>query len=233
MTRKTWPRLPSARFESWRQQFEEHRLRHAPTGRHFRATAGYKEQLYYAQGGLEEVTTVGDLGWLAAVDGRLRISQQIVWDAHAAEVLLAAAEGGLEATAEALRNEEHWVIRLERDGKAVDERSDAARWISGVLGTCPENPLIRAEEVWGLWESVVGARRIGDRIRDGLLLELEDSGTARTRMAQALGWSYERFLRHLTGLLDDREDLRRRASAGKVPGVLALDVHRSARQRRG
>lgn len=232
MTRKSWPGKPSSQFERWRVEFEEHRSRHAPTGRNFRVTMDYQHQLYFAQGGLEEATTVGDLEWVAAADGRLARSQQIVWDAHAAQVMEAAASGGLEATAEALREDVHWIRRLERDGQSVDESSDAARWVSGVAGTCPENPLIRAEEIWGLWESVVGARRIGDRIRDELILELEDAGAARTRMSRSLGWSYGRFRRHLEGLLEARDDLRRRARAGKVPGVIGLDVHRSIREKR-
>lgn len=231
MTRKSWPRVPSSQYERWRVEFEEHRSRHAPAGRNFRVTAGYQHQLYFAQGGLEEAATVGDLGWLAAVDGRLARSQQIVWDAHAAQVMEAAASGGLEATAEALREDVHWIRRLERDGQPVDEGSDAARWVSGVVGTCPENPLIRAEEIWGLWEAVVGARRIGDQIRDELILELEDAGAARTRMSRALGWSYDRFRRHLGRLLEAREDLHRRARSGKVPGVIGLDGHRSIREK--
>lgn len=229
---RPWPRTPTPRFERWRDEFVQHREDHAPTGRHFRVTSDYSYQLYGTHGGRSEVTTLDDLGYLAEVEARIARSQRVVWDAHAAEVVSAASEGGLEATAEALREDENWVRRLHRDGQPVDVSSDAARWVSGVLGTCPPNPLIRAEEIWGLWLSVVGARQICNRVRDQLILELVDVGRARTHIARALGWSYERFRRHLARLEDDRAELNRRAAVGQIPGVIGLEIHRATRSGR-
>ena len=230
--RKPWPQTASQRFEDWRDEFERHRSDHAPTGRHFRVTSTYCQQLYGAHGGRTEATTLGDLGDLTALEKRIVQSQQVVWDAHAAEVMAAVREGGLEATAEALREDEQWIRRLHRDGQPVDVSTDAARWVSGVLGTCPANPLIRSEEIWGLWLSVAGARQICVQVRDDLILELVDAGRPRTHLARALGWSYSRFQRHLTRLEEDRTDLDLRAAAGQVPGVIGLESRRSARSER-
>lgn len=226
---RTWPRTPTPRFERWREELASYQEEHAPTGRYFRVTSDYSTQLYGAHGGRSEATTLGDLGHLAEVEARIARSQQVVWDAHAAEVMSAASEGGLEATAEALREDEHWIRRLHRDGQPVDVSTDAARWVSGVLGTCPPNPIIRAEEIWGLWLSVVGARQICTRVRDQLILELVDAGRPRTHVSRALGWSYERFQRHLTRLEEDRVELERRAASGEIPGVIGLEARRSPR----
>lgn len=229
---RPWPRTPTPRFERWRDEFVQHREEHAPTGRNFRVTSDYSYQLYGTHGGRSESTTLADLGCLAEVESRIARSQRVVWDAHAAEVMVAAAEGGLEATAEALREDEEWIRRLHRDGRPVDVSSDAARWVSGVLGTCPPNPLIRAEEIWGLWLSVVGARRICTGVRDQLILELIDAGRPRTHVTRTLGWSYKRFQRHLARLEDDRVELDRRAAVGEIPGVIGLEAHRPAREGR-
>ncbi|UQN31785.1 hypothetical protein [Brachybacterium kimchii] len=228
MTRSNPPKVPTRVFEVWRDAFESHRDRHAPTGRHFRVTRAYQQQLYYAHGGLDAAVTVGDLEWVSRVEARIAESQRIVWDAHAREVLAAIEEGGWEGTAEALRESEEWLHRLRRDGQVVDEGSDAARWIDGVLSTCPPNPLIRAEEVWGLWEAVAGARAISIHLRDQLILELDAAGEARTRIARALGWSYGRFQRHLRALEERRLGLDLRARAGLIPGVMPLESQRSS-----
>lgn len=227
MTSGPWPRGPSPRFEQWRGELDEWREEHTPSGRHFQVTAAYSAQLYYAHGGVDEVSTIGDLTWLARTEAEIRGSQQVVWDVHAREALEAAREGGVEATAEALRESAEWIRRLARDGQPVREGSDAARWADGVLGACPPNPMVRAEEVWGLWESLAAARRMCEGLRDRLLLELEDEGCPRTRMAEGLGWSYSRLRRRLLSLEDERADRVQRARQGEVPGVIDLESRRA------
>ncbi|MGP5307019.1 hypothetical protein [Brachybacterium alimentarium] len=234
MTSGTWPNEPSPRFARWRGEFEEWSEAQAPSGRCFQVTAGCSARLYHAHGGVDEVSVLGDLTWLARTEAAIRASQQVVWDIHAREVLEAAREGGLEATAEALRESTEWICRLARDGQPVREWHDAARWASEVLGACPPNPLVRGEEVWGLWESLAAARHTCEALRDQLLLELEDEGHPRTRMADGLGWSYSRLLRRLGRLEDERADRIQRARQGEVPGVIDLESRRaSSRERRG
>lgn len=234
MTSGPWPREPSPTFALWRGELYEWREAHAPSGRHFQVTAANSAQLYYAHGGVDEVGTVADLTWIARTGKQIKGSQQVVWDVHAHEVLEAAREGGIEATAEALRESNEWIRRLASDGQPVKEGNDAARWASGVMGTCPPNPMIRAEEVWGLWESLAAARRTCEGLRDRLLLELEDEGFPRTRMADGLGWSYSRLWRRLVRLEDERADRVQRARQGEVPGVIDLESRRpGSRGRQG
>lgn len=207
---------------------------HAPSGRRFQATADYSSQLYCEHGGVDEVGTVADLAWIARTGEEIKRSQRVVWDVHAREVLEAAREGGFAATAEALRESTEWIRRLARDGQPVREGSDAARWASEVLGACPPNPLVRAEEVWGLWEALATARRTCEGLRDRLLIELDDKGYPRTRMAEGLGWSYGRLRRRLVRLADERADRIQRARQGEVPGVIDLESRRARpRGRRG
>lgn len=232
MTSGPWPREPSPRFARWRGELDQWRDAHAPSGRRFPATAGYSSQLYYEHGGVDEVGTVADLTWLARTGEQIKASQQVVWDVHAREVLEAAREGGLEATAEALRDSTEWIRRLAREGQPVREGSDAARRAGEVMDACPPNPLVRGEEVWGLWESLAGARRTCEDLRDQLLLELADEGCPRTRMADGLGWSYGRLRRRLVRLGDERAARIQRARQGEVPGIIDLESRRASSRRR-
>ena len=213
----SWPREPSREFERWALEFGVWREHRSPQG-----TEVQSVEIYRAHGGLEEVATGGDLEWVGRTEATIQRSQQIIWDAHAREVLAAAAEGGLEATAEALREPLEWIQRLEREGKCVDERTDAARLVDEVLRSCPANPLIRAEEIWTLWESVTGARRIAERLRDQLLEELETEGYPRTRMAKRLGWSYSRLHRRVLRLEEERLAREQRVRQGEFPGVIDM-----------
>lgn len=228
MTSGAWPREPSPRFARWCGELDEWRDAHAPSGRRFQVTAGDSARLYYEHGGVDEVGTVADLTWLARTGEQIKASQQVVWDFHAREVLVAAREGGLEATSEALRDSTEWIRRLAREGQPVREGSDAARWASEIADACPPNPLVRGEEVWGLWEALAGARRTCEGLSDQLLLELADEGCPRTRMADRLGWSYGRLRRRLARLEDERADRIQRVRQGEVPGIIDLESRRAS-----
>ena len=112
------------------------------------------------------------------------------------------------------------------------EGSDAARRASEVVDACPPNPLVRGEEVWGLWGSLAGARHTCEGLRDQLLLELADEGCPRTRMADGLGWSYGRLRRRLVRLEDERAARIQRARQGEVPGIIDLESRRAISRRR-
>lgn len=231
MANRSRSEAPSPRFTGWLAQFEAWKESHAPSGLHFQVTAAYGEQLYVAHGGIEEATTLGDLGRVARTVDGVQASQRVVWDAHAREVAAAVDEGGEDAVAEALRESREWIRRLLREGQAVDESSKAAGWVRPVVAACPANPLIRAEEVWGLWRCLAGARRLGEGMQDRLLEELELAGTPRTQLAETLRWSYSRLQRRLLVLEEECRAREQLVRQGDVPGVISIgrETARSSR----
>ncbi|MGP9695817.1 hypothetical protein ACT3TZ_14520 [Brachybacterium sp. AOP25-B2-12] len=220
----SWPREPSPLFSRWGSELERWKGDHdATSGRRHASTRVVVEELYEEHGGIHEATTLGDLEWVAHTEADIRRSQRVAWDTHAEQVRAAAREGGAAGAAEALRESTEWIRRLDRDGKPVLGNSPAVQRVARVMDECPDNPLIRAEEVWGLWESLELARGIAVSLRDELLLELEEQGCPRRQMSRALGWSDSRVRRRLERLHDARRDLRQRIRQGDVGGVVDIE----------
>lgn len=243
MTRRTWPRHPSARFTTWSEEFiawakewmgrDDFRIRdqeyEVQNSRLGEGRARRIDERHKAHGGIDEAYTLTDLEWLAHTEASLTKEMISLWDIYAEAVLEAASEGGVEATAEVLRADEQWIRDLARKGQPVSPFDKALAWAKEETGGLSTNPLMRSEQVWELREASGRARLRVEHLRDQLILELAGDGCPPARLAKALGWSYARLRKRLDALEMLRMDQEQRVRQGDVRGVIDLESRRAER----
>lgn len=218
-----WPRKPSATFEAWDEEQLAWRKAHRATrGHRLVVNSAEMHKLYRALEGPDELEGLGGLARIRGVLERICGFQQIVWDADAAEVIKAAAEGTLDEAGLALGLDAAWILKAAKTVQPVKRSSEAMPWIRAATQGCPANPLIRSIELHALWSVVAGARTIGENLRDALLAELEDDQVSVADMARALEWSPGRVKRRLALLEEVRVTQEARAAEGQVAGIVPL-----------
>lgn len=218
---ESWPHSPSWIFHRWVAQREHWRQKHAPQGRRFVVKSDGMHHLYLVLGGLEEAVSIVDLEFLVAAEKRQKEFQGVVWDADVRELLRAAEEGGEEA-AWAVQVDPSWLSDAATKVQEEQPHSEAQFWIEMATDGCPDNPLVRSEELQGLLKTIMGARRIGEHLRDALIMELLEDGYPKSRIAKTLGWSYGRLSKRVLDLEMNQMVAEARVRQGEVPGVLSL-----------